>query len=600
MGKNTDKLYITHSEWQNDFSGKKSNSTRKKSSENNMKTKGKLCCSLSKLNLSEILSSNAEDRIVLCRRSGLLYSLLHFLSFFKKYHCDPFSGTFQSLEDELILVKNSEYCAASKEELYSTDDIVVVVVVDVSEDVSIMKGLKLRSGYAYLKSVFMDSEYDLVTGQLIANPKEDVIKVKTDKDLLLKKGHQYELLPSLSAYFDSTSAAATTTTTTTTSTTSKASIPRKLAAAIANQNEMSLVGKNREIFAQSSVAKSKVEDSSALTCTIVKPLSSAGVGTLSKRKQELIFNKMFYRELRESKKKGLVRFKINDNTEGFHLDLELYCYLCPVTCHNFIMLCRNGFYEKSSFHRLVPGFVLQGGGGSKIEDDVLESRAFFQSDSGYLVDGMEMSLDINNNNDGDDNDDQKSSSVDGMLGLYEKFGYVDGGCVLNYHADEIDLSFMQLKHSQRGTLSMANLGKRGTNGSQFFLTLRDDCNTQLDGKYTVFGKLLKPSLSVLNSIEQIGANEKTEKPLKDLEITRVEILKDPYRELFEKRLKVADTENRDKKRKLEKILQESDEIGKYIKAPVERQQPPIVAAAVFAQKKTKLKQKGQFGDFSSW
>lgn len=529
-----------------------------------------------------------------------MYSLLHFLSFFKKYHCDPFSGTFQSLEDELILVKNSEYCAASKEELYSTDDVVVVVVVVISEEEQVIKGLKLRSGYAYLKSVFMDSEYDLVTGKLIANPTEDVIKVKTDKDLLLKKGHQYELLPSLSAYFDSTSAAAapttTTTTTTTTSTTSKASIPRKLAAAIANQNEMSLVGKNREIFAQSFVAKSKVEDSSALTCTIVKPLSSAGIDTRSKRKQELIFNKMFYREVRESKKKGLVRFHINDNTEGFHLDLELYCYLCPVTCHNFIMLCRNGFYEKSSFHRLVPGFVLQGGGGSKSnnnEKDVLESRAFFQSESGYLVDGMEMSLDMNND------DDQKSSSVDGMLELYEKFGYVDGGCVLNYHADEIDLSFMQLKHSQRGTLSMANLGKRGTNGSQFFLTLRDDCNTQLDGKYTVFGKLLKPSLSVLNSIEQIGANEKTEKPLKDLEIARVEILKDPYRELFEKRLKVVETEERDKKRKLEKILQESDEIGKYIKAPVERT-PPIVAAAVPAQKKTKLKQKGQFGDFSSW
>jgi uncharacterized protein YdcH (DUF465 family) len=121
----------------------------------------------------------------------------------------------------------------------------------------------------------------------------------------------------------------------------------------------------------------------------------------------------------------------------------------------------------------------------------------------------------------------------------------------------------------------------------------------LDGKYTVFGKLLKPSLSVLNSIEQIGANEKTEKPLKDLEIARVEILKDPYRELFEKRLKVVETEERDKKRKLEKILQESDEIGKYIKAPVERTQP-IVASTVPAQKKAKLKQKGQFGDFSSW
>lgn len=41
--------------------------------------------------------------------------------------------------------------------------------------------------------------------------------------------------------------------------------------------------------------------------------------------------------------------------------MELYPDIAPNTVNNFISLIKNGFYDNNSFHRLVPGFVLQGG-----------------------------------------------------------------------------------------------------------------------------------------------------------------------------------------------------------------------------------------------
>src|SRR3954452_17879947 len=105
---------------------------------------------------------------------------------------------------------------------------------------------------------------------------------------------------------------------------------------------------------------------------------------------------------------------------------ELYPKDAPSTVNNFVFLAREGFYNGTKFHRVIPDFMIQGG----------DPQGTGSGGPGY------------------------------------KFADETRG---NPH-----------KH-QRGSLSMANAGPN-TNGSQFFIThVKTDW---LDGKHTVFGQVL--------------------------------------------------------------------------------------------------------------
>ena len=116
-------------------------------------------------------------------------------------------------------------------------------------------------------------------------------------------------------------------------------------------------------------------------------------------------------------------------------EAELYAKECPETVWNFINLAEGrqetnsdgNFYDGLIFHRIIEGFVLQGG----------------------CPDGTGM----------------------GDPGYRFK--------------DEFDPS---LRHDSAGVLSMANAGP-GTNGSQFFVTL--DATPHLNNRHSVFGKVIK-------------------------------------------------------------------------------------------------------------
>lgn len=65
--------------------------------------------------------------------------------------------------------------------------------------------------------------------------------------------------------------------------------------------------------------------------------------------------------------------KVNINTTHGLLSVELWGKECPLACRNFIQLCLEGYYDQSPFHRLVPGFCLQGGiPFKKFEDEKAE------------------------------------------------------------------------------------------------------------------------------------------------------------------------------------------------------------------------------------
>jgi cyclophilin family peptidyl-prolyl cis-trans isomerase len=107
--------------------------------------------------------------------------------------------------------------------------------------------------------------------------------------------------------------------------------------------------------------------------------------------------------------------------------LELFAAETPITVQNFVKLCRSGFYDGLTFHRVIDGFMIQGGC----------PRGDGTGGPGYVI------------------------------------------------KDEFLAS---LKHSAPGTLSMANAGPN-TGGSQFFITLT--ATPWLDGKHTVFGRVVE-------------------------------------------------------------------------------------------------------------
>ena len=104
---------------------------------------------------------------------------------------------------------------------------------------------------------------------------------------------------------------------------------------------------------------------------------------------------------------------------------ELYADRVPMTVENFVNLARAGFYDGTTFHRVIPGFMAQGG---------------------------------------------------------DPTGTGRGGPGYEF-ADEFHPT---LRHDAAGTLSMANAGAN-TNGSQFFLTFGP--TPHLDNRHSVFGRV---------------------------------------------------------------------------------------------------------------
>ncbi|GAA5927111.1 PPIL2 family peptidylprolyl isomerase [Sporobolomyces koalae] len=191
---------------------------------------------------------------------------------------------------------------------------------------------------------------------------------------------------------------------------------------------------------------------------------------------------LMYEAVRDKGERGYVRM----NTNYGDLNLELYCERAPRTCYNFLKLAQEGKYQNIKFHRLIPGFMLQGG------DPTGTGRG------GQSIWGKPFEDEYNVRN--------------------------------------------ALKHDQRGTLSMANSGPN-TNGSQFFLTFRDQC-PHLDGKHTVFGRLVGGQ-EVLTKLERVPIDPTTDRPLKPVILEDVQVFGDPfeqYKDRLSRRLKREEEE----------------------------------------------------------
>lgn len=122
---------------------------------------------------------------------------------------------------------------------------------------------------------------------------------------------------------------------------------------------------------------------------------------------------------------GSKRYTATFKTAKGDIIVELFAKQAPRTVNNFVFLARDGFYDNTTFHRVIGGFMAQAG----------DPTGTGRGGPGYRFED-------------------------------------------EFHPE--------LKHDKQGTLSMANAGPN-TNGSQFFLTLGP--TPHLDGRHAVFGQV---------------------------------------------------------------------------------------------------------------
>jgi peptidyl-prolyl cis-trans isomerase B (cyclophilin B) len=157
--------------------------------------------------------------------------------------------------------------------------------------------------------------------------------------------------------------------------------------------------------------------------------------------------------------RAIIKTKFGD------MHLKFYPDVAPNHVGNFIKLAKSGFYDGTIFHRVIPGFMIQGG----------------------------------------DPNTKNSLRKD----TYGQGGPKDekGNPIL------LKAEFSDIPH-KRGIVSMARANERDTAGSQFFIVVEP--SHFLDGKYTVFGEVVR-GLGVADKIVALARNAQ------DLPNERIEI-----------------------------------------------------------------------------
>lgn len=157
-------------------------------------------------------------------------------------------------------------------------------------------------------------------------------------------------------------------------------------------------------------------------------------------------------------KKFIIEMENGDVMKG-----ELYEDIAPITVENFEKLATEGFYKGLKFHRVIPGFMIQGG----------------------------------------------CPNGNGMGGP----GYsIKGEFNMNGHVNE-------LKH-KRGVLSMARTMAPNSAGSQFFIMVED--SPHLDGQYASFGMVVE-GIEVADKIVSVPTNP-MDMPLEDQIIKNITVI----------------------------------------------------------------------------
>lgn len=152
------------------------------------------------------------------------------------------------------------------------------------------------------------------------------------------------------------------------------------------------------------------------------------------------------------------------------ITLDLYEEKMPITVGNFLKLAKEGFYDGTKFHRVIGGFMIQGG--DPLTKDDTKKDSWGTGGPDYTID---------------------DEFVDGLSNV-------------------------------RGTIAMANTGQPNSGGSQFFINLADNSSLDSDkqplsSKHPVFGKVIE-GMDVVDKIAQTETDSR-DRPIQDVIIEEV-------------------------------------------------------------------------------
>jgi peptidylprolyl isomerase len=156
------------------------------------------------------------------------------------------------------------------------------------------------------------------------------------------------------------------------------------------------------------------------------------------------------------------------------IEIELFDDVMPITAGNFAKLSREGFYNGTKFHRVIEGFMIQGGDPNSKSDDAL---TYGSGGPGYTITDE----------------------------------FVEGDKLTNV----------------RGTIAMANTGQPNSGGSQFFINLVDNKNLDFNvpdpnnSAHPVFGQVVK-GMELVDTIARVETNP-GDVPIDPIVIEKVEM-----------------------------------------------------------------------------
>ncbi|BFF97289.1 spliceosome-associated protein CWC27 homolog [Drosophila madeirensis] len=169
------------------------------------------------------------------------------------------------------------------------------------------------------------------------------------------------------------------------------------------------------------------------------------------------------------------------------IDIELWARECPKACRNFVQLCLEGYYNNTVFHRMVKGFIVQGG---------------------------------------DPNGD--GTGGESIYGQPFK-----------------DEFHSRLRYTRRGLVGMANSGK-DDNASQFFFTFAE--TPELQSKNTLFGKVTGDTIYNMLKLED-GIVDHQERPMHAHRIMSTEVLTNPFDDIVPRAIAKAERSKKVKKQR---------------------------------------------------
>ncbi|KAF9875644.1 hypothetical protein CkaCkLH20_07025 [Colletotrichum karsti] len=326
----------------------------------------------------------------------------------------------------------------------------------------------------------------------------------------------------------------------------------------ADVNRTSAVIKSGSSVQRKSMIMDKKIPSNAAVYTTGKAaasFTSTGLTPETSGERALLTDEEYMLKPRRVKVKGYARIETNLGD----LNIELYPEFAPRAVWNFTRLAQKGYYRGVTFHRNIRNFMLQGG--------------------------------------------DPSGTGKGGASIWGK----------NFQ-DEFDGPLM---HNARGIISMANKGKN-TNSSQFFIIYRP--TKHLDNKHTVFGKVVG-GLDVLSKMEDVPTDG-SDRPLNKIVMKEVIVYLDPFEEFLKEKNEAEQSERAKqaivlnggteddkttwtgKRVRADGTVDDEDagaSVGRYLKAqksgPKHAEGTDVDTWEEPARKKTK---NGGFGNFDNW